>query len=155
MTTTDDRLWAKVSYDEPSKCWLWTGSLTKSGGYAQFRLDGHPVRVHVLMLELSLGRPLLPGMCSLHSCDTPACVSPEHLFEGTRRDNNKDRDAKGRGRWPGPRVPLRGERHPNSKITDQQAAEIRALHHVVSGAELASRYGVRRGLIYRVQAGRR
>lgn len=36
------------------------------------------------------------GFGVLHKCDTPACVRPDHLFLGTQRDNNLDRDKKGR-----------------------------------------------------------
>lgn len=140
MTTIDDRFWAKVRLDHSTGCWIWTGSLTKSGGYAQFSLDRRPVRVHRLMLELSLGRPLEPGKCSLHRCDTPACVNPDHLFEGTRLDNTRDMVSKKRDHfWLKGRG---GGLHPMAKLTNQQAAEIRALRPIVTIAELSHRYGI-------------
>jgi hypothetical protein len=33
----------------------------------------------------------------LHHCDNPPCIRISHLFLGTRVDNNRDRDLKGRG----------------------------------------------------------
>ncbi len=40
--------------------------------------------------------PVPDGKCVLHKCDNPPCCNPEHLFLGTREENNADRDAKGR-----------------------------------------------------------
>lgn len=38
----------------------------------------------------------VPKLCVLHKCDNRACVRKDHLFLGTRGDNNSDRAAKGR-----------------------------------------------------------
>lgn len=39
-------------------------------------------------------------MCACHHCDTPPCINPDHLFEGTRADNVRDAQLKGRaGGW--------------------------------------------------------
>lgn len=38
------------------------------------------------------------GMIVCHSCDTPACVNPEHLWVGTYQDNSDDCHKKGRNR---------------------------------------------------------
>ncbi len=46
---------------------------------------------------------------------------------------------------------LFGERHPGSRITAQQVAEIRALRGIVSQRELARRYGCSQSLITKVQ----
>lgn len=92
-----DRFWAKV-YPEPNTgCWLW-GNATDGCGYGMMarphyvtgaRMD----RAH--RLTLSLVEPV-GGKVAMHSCDTPACVNPEHLTWGSRKDNNADRDQKGR-----------------------------------------------------------
>jgi hypothetical protein len=102
-------------------CWLWTGH-RDIHGYATLtiRTDGkaRPVKVTRLMFQLAHGRwPLR----ALHRCDNPACVNPQHIFEGSPQDNSTDMARKGRAR----NVPMPGQRNPSAKITDAAALEIR------------------------------
>ena len=60
------------------------------------------------------------GLCVLHRCDNPPCVRPDHLFLGTKGDNNRDCVAKGRGGYTG----LPGERNGRAKL---QPADILAI----------------------------
>ncbi len=47
-------------------------------------------------LEIVLGRPLKPQHGALHTCDNTKCVNPNHLYEGTPRQNSADMVARGR-----------------------------------------------------------
>lgn len=75
-------------------CWEWQkGRHTK--GYGKFKMFGQQLahRVsYILHREVSLSEDI----CVCHKCDNPPCVNPDHLFLGTRDDNNKDRHRKGR-----------------------------------------------------------
>jgi len=87
-----DRFWEKV--DMRGHCWEWTAAKT-SCGYGRFKVEGKTVGAHRVSYELHYGE-IPEEMCVLHTCDTPPCVNPEHLFLGTPTDNNRDRDQKGR-----------------------------------------------------------
>ena len=76
-------------------CVLWTGH-TYHNGYGQISIHGKPRRAHRVAMFLHSGR--WPTRLVLHRCDTPACVNPSHLFEGSWRDNVLDMRAKGRAR---------------------------------------------------------
>jgi HNH endonuclease len=51
--------------------------------------------VHRQMWEMAHGS-IPDGMYVLHACDNPPCFRLDHLFLGTKGDNNFDMSAKGR-----------------------------------------------------------
>jgi len=84
---------------EENGCWTWTGYAPKSGkraGYGEFYAkSGKRTLAH--RASLALLRGIEAGdKCVCHTCDEPSYVNPEHLWLGTRADNNADRDRKGR-----------------------------------------------------------
>ena len=102
MAFSADRFWSHVAKGE--KCWLWTGS-KNTDGYGNAWVDGVCQKAHRVAYRLANG-PIRAGGYVLHSCDTPSCVNPAHLWVGTQADNNRDCAAKGRQRGP------RGDNHP-------------------------------------------
>lgn len=92
-----------------------------------------------------MARGKWPVPCALHECDNRPCCNPAHLFEGTRLENDMDRDAKGRT--------ARGEGHGRRKLTDESVRAIRAALGV-SKAELARLHGVSHKTVRNVLSGR-
>lgn len=135
----------RTEYREDTGCWVWTGA-RKNYGYGVLSVAGRYWRVHRLVAMIVLGLTEESGLAALHRCDNPPCVNPDHLFLGTRADNNRDRDEKGRGRC------VSGPLHPNAKLTREIAAAIR--HRVVVGGEhqraVASEFRVAQSTVGRI-----
>lgn len=112
-----DRFWAKIN--KTATCWLWVGAADEKG-YGTFYFTGKIVKSHRVSWELHHGA-IPEGKCILHTCDTPACINPDHLFVGTKRDNAIDMVAKGR------HADLRGSRGPGCKLTEAQVLHIRRM----------------------------
>lgn len=127
MTTgilTETRLsnfWAKVDKESSNAgCWLWTGAKQggRKGRYGAFQMGWKTQkRAHRLSFEIANG-PIPDGMMVCHSCDTPLCVNPAHLFLGTAKDNADDMSAKNR------KVNSIGEKNGASKLTAESARSI-------------------------------
>jgi len=60
-------------------------------GHCKVRRFGAQINlVHRLAWIDANGRLPMPGMNILHECDNPACINPDHLYEGTQRENIQD-----------------------------------------------------------------
>lgn len=122
-----------------SGCWEWLAGKTEAG-YGKFTLGGGVTfRAHRLMWELVFGE-IPEGLCVLHTCDSPPCCNPRHLWLGTQGQNVDDMTAK--GRWGGGAPP--GEAHGRAKLSAPEVAEIRDrwANGGVLQKELATEFGV-------------
>jgi len=81
----------------PTDCVLWEGA-SDDAGYAIVWFEGNRRRVSRVLFKLRTGRWPRRDREMLHSCDTPNCCNERHHREGTRRQNERDKQAKGRGR---------------------------------------------------------
>lgn len=77
-------------------CWMWTGCIW-GNGYGYFKRSGDRNRslAHRFAYEAFV-EPIPDGLVVKHSCDTPACVNPQHLTVGTQRENIQEAREKGR-----------------------------------------------------------
>lgn len=150
-----DRFWEKV--EKSDGCWLYKGQVVRHG-YGSFSVGGHKSRkvyAHRFAYEESNG-PLAPGKCVLHKCDTPLCVRPDHLFEGTKRDNTLDMVSKKRhGFAVKPETKLCGSRNHEAKLTDAQVDSLRAESTGLYGEQsrLAKKYNISRRQVGRILKG--
>jgi hypothetical protein len=137
------QFWARVNKTET--CWLWTGATLPFGhGHLGRRVDGVNVDhlAHRFAWEATYG-PIPSDACVLHRCDVPACVRPDHLFIGSKADNNQDRTSKGRGHI--------GERHPSAKLTADKVRQLRELYAKgLTQRALADRFGVSQIVVSRI-----
>lgn len=94
-----ERFWMKVAVAGPDDCWLWM-STKNAHGYGVINSNKRVQLAHRVSwcLEHALDIPGRMAVC--HSCDTPACVNPKHLWLGTQRDNMRDAAEKKRTVFP-------------------------------------------------------
>jgi transposase len=106
---------------EGDKCWGWKGC-TNEFGYGLMRHERKCMRAHRVSWEIHKGK--IPNKLHvLHYCNNPICSNPNHLFVGTDQDNVDYCKASGR-KWSNPN-PNKGEKHHNSKITDEKAKKVK------------------------------
>lgn len=135
-----------------SDCWLWTAA-TVGKGYGYFGVGGGNALAHRVSYEIAFGVGTTQKLLVCHTCDTPNCVNPKHLFLGTHADNVKDMWNK--GRQPDVELTRRpGATNGRAKLNLRLASDIRGLR--VSGwsvRDLSVKYGVGKSTIRRVISG--
>ena len=154
---TIQRFWNKVN--KTDTCWLWTASRRNKGyGAFGYTRDGVTVQDRAHRFSYRIHKGEIPdGMFVLHTCDTPACVNPDHLFLGSNDDNIRDMLKKGRhlpggthcgdsGNW------KRGTVHHNAKLSEQDIVEIRNMYrpNEVSYSQIAKIFHINLSSAYKI-----
>lgn len=86
--STEANFWAKVGDPDENGCRIWQGAPMKRG-YGQFVMGGKVKRAHQWAFFFANGH--WAENLVLHRCGVKLCVNPEHLYDGTVRDNALDR----------------------------------------------------------------
>lgn len=139
---TERQFWANV--EKTDSCWLWKSRSVHWSGYGWVRFKGISQGAHRVAYKLSKGS-IPKGLCVCHTCDNRLCVNPDHLWLGTRRDNNVDMWQKGRGRN-NPRVKIPGYLIPQL-IKEREAGVYTTI--------LAEKYGIHNSQVSRICRGLR
>ena len=142
--------WERVKKQDTG-CWEWEGSIN-STGYGTCAWDGAVYVTHRIAAWLYGMIEDIPAPRNadnpthvLHVCDNRKCCNPDHLFLGSYSDNMQDAYNKKR------KVQPKGDKHPNSKLSNSQASEIRILYAKGSSQKaLATSYGVSQAAISRI-----
>lgn len=90
--STPKYFWSKV--DKSKECWEWTGCKDRDG-YGQFGYNNRQWKAHRIAYFFSHGS-IDDSKLICHHCDNPKCVRPEHLYQGTVKDNSQDMINRGR-----------------------------------------------------------
>jgi hypothetical protein len=134
-----ERIERDTFYEPNCGCWLYAGPIDDSG-YGRIKIVGKKVRIHKFTYEKDRG-PLPKGRLVMHSCDMPCCWNPDHLSDGTHKDNRQDAMIKGR-------LP-RGEGAWCAKLTNEDIKEIRLSNK--THRSLGEKYGVSSNLIGQIK----
>jgi DNA-binding XRE family transcriptional regulator len=124
-----------LSYLEKKEdgCWVWKGGKDIKG-YGIFWYKGKAQFAHRVSLLLhNKVKEFNPDMQILHSCRETGCVNPDHLSEGTRKQNSADKHRDG--------TALVGEKCHFSKLTWEKVRDIRKKFNT-SRKALAEEYSV-------------
>jgi hypothetical protein len=142
MKTLKQRFREKVLVQDG--CWQWIGGKHSNGYGKILESDRSSSLLQAHRVSWAMHHGSIPdGMCVLHKCDNRECVNPDHLWLGTRGDNNTDRHRKGRSKW------AKGEESAQAKLSHSDVINIRVLD--IPWRSLAGLYGVNRCHIQRIK----
>lgn len=114
---------------------------TNKSGHINIRDIGNAHR----FVYATLCKMIPDGLLACHSCDTPACINPSHIFIGTNADNKADSVAKGRHK----------SQKPKSLNTFEELQVYYLLSQYISYAKIGVRFSVSDQLIYQMAKGKR
>lgn len=120
-------------------CWEWRGT-TWATGYGRFVYQGRDLKAHRLAWEIYVGAPP-SDLCLLHTCDNRECVNPQHLFLGTRADNNADKVRKSRQ--------TKGRDVHTAKVSPSEVLDIRASRAPTKN--IAAEYGLSKDHVNKIK----
>ena len=120
--------------DKNNECWEWEGAKIK--GYGVLWFGKRTFKAHRFSYLIHKGK-IQAGKFICHTCDNKACVNPDHLYQGTAKDNAKDAIERNRL--------CCGENNYNAKLSKEQVMKI--IKSKAKGVDLALEYSVDKNTI--------
>ena len=133
-------------------CHIWKWQRSTKWEYAVLRVNRRKVMVN----RIQLGIVDLPYIThqTLHACDNPPCVNPEHLSVGTSADNTADKMAKGRHTTNA--HALKGTANGRARLNDEDVIDIRS--RIAAGEShrsIAAVYGITSAMVSHIRTGKK
>lgn len=131
-------------------CHIWNGTIVDKK-YGTFTYNKIRYTAHRFSCESVHGPAPKDKPFTLHSCDNPSCINPDHLRWGSSSENAIDREKRNR------RFVLRGSNIGNSKLNEKQVNEIKKeLINYQYGdyIRLGKKYNVSETLIKHIRLGK-
>jgi hypothetical protein len=88
MESLKNRLLSKIEMIPEHSCWEWVAGKNEHG-YGLLWYGNKMSKAHRLSYEVFV-KKIDKNLFILHKCDNPGCIRPEHLYEGTQKDNVND-----------------------------------------------------------------
>ena len=146
ISSLKKRFYKKYHSGNSEECWEWKGAIGRTGyGAINNVPNKRPIvlQAHRLSFELYNGVAIPEGLCVCHKCDNRKCVNPDHLFLGTKTENNQDRDAKVRQAF--------GARNGMSKLSENQVLSILKMSKDgVSNPKIAKEFSMSRITVWEI-----
>lgn len=141
----EERFMSKVEINRSNNCWIWNGTLRD--GYGRFKAEKKMMTASRFSFEYFKGE-IKEGNVIMHTCDNRSCVNPDHLIQGTHKENANDKVIKKRH--------IYGEKAWQHKLSEQEVIEIKkALQYPYIGInnDLAKFYQVNHRTISSIKNG--
>jgi len=142
---SEERFWSHVERGSDDECWDWQASLLNEYGHGQSWDGEQVVPAHRVAYILEKGDP--DGYV-MHECDNPSCVNPNHLKDGTQKENMEHAVETGRMH--------NGEDSGPAKLTKEEVEQIRwkVENTDLTQAQIADRYDVTQPTVSAISNGK-
>lgn len=149
------RITRKVSKDEATGCWNWTGALS-AAGYGASSMFGKICYAH-RAAYLCFKGPIPDGMIVRHTCDNKICCNPQHLILGSHHENMQDASLRGRFNSPARKAASergRGVGNGRSVLTEETVRQIISLLATYTNPQIAELHGTSKENVRQIRIGR-
>ena len=136
------RITKMVKINDATQCWEWTGRVDNYGYGILNMPKGMSDLAHRTSFFAYNGS-IDTELLVLHSCDNTGCVNPEHLRQGTHKDNTADMYERGR------EYAKPGDGNKFSKLKEHEVIEI--LKSTLTVKELSEKFNVSTSNIQHIQ----